>query len=52
LIRDADDLRYRWFERQGLGYGFGSTMMMLILDEEMVYGLLNAKIWLLLMINT
>ena len=27
-------------------------MMMLFLDEEMVYGLVNAKIWLLLMINT
>jgi hypothetical protein len=27
-------------------------MMMMFLDEEMVYGLLNAKIWLLLMINT
>ena len=37
---------------QWLWYGFGSTMMMLFLDEEMVYGLLNAKIWLLLMINT
>jgi hypothetical protein len=24
----------------------------LFLDEEMVYGLVNAKIWLLLMINT
>ena len=27
-------------------------MMMMVLDEEMVYGLVNAKIWLLLMINT
>jgi hypothetical protein len=25
---------------------------MMFLDEEMVYGLVNAKIWLLLMINT
>jgi hypothetical protein len=27
-------------------------MMMMFLDEEMVYGLVNAKIWFLLMINT
>ena len=27
-------------------------MMMMFLDEEMVYGLVNAKIWLLLMIST
>ncbi len=47
LIRDTYDLRYNDYV-----YGFGSTMMMMFLDEEMVYGLVNAKIWLLLMINT
>ena len=47
MIRDTYDLRYN-----GYVYGFGSTVMMLFLDEEMVYGLVNAKIWLLLMINT
>ena len=47
MIRDTDGSRYNDFI-----YGFGSTMIMLFLDEEMVYGLVNAKIWLLLMINT
>ena len=47
MIRDTYDLRYN-----GYIYGFGSTMMMMFLDEEMVYGLVNAKIGLLLMINT
>jgi len=37
---------------QGLCYGFGSTMMMMFLDEEMVYGWVNAKIWLPLIINS
>ena len=47
LIRDTDGSRYNDFI-----YGFGSTMMMMFLDEEMVYGLVDAKIWFLLMINT
>jgi hypothetical protein len=47
LIRDTDGSRYKDFVMV-----LGSTMMMLFLDEEMVYGLVNAKIWLLLMINT
>ena len=47
MIRDTDGSRYKDYVMV-----FGSTMMMLFLDEEMVYGLVNAKIWLLLMINT
>jgi hypothetical protein len=47
LIRDTDGLRYNDYV-----YGFGSTMMMLLLDEEMVHGLVITKTWLLLTINT
>ena len=47
MIRDTDGSRYN-----GSVYDFGLMMIMMFLDEEMVYGLVNAKIWLLLMINT
>jgi hypothetical protein len=46
LIRDTDDMRYN-----GSIYGFGSMMIMLFLDQEMVHGLVIAKIWLPLIIN-
>jgi hypothetical protein len=38
LIRDIDDLRYH-----GSINGFGSMMIMMFLDEEMVHGLVIAK---------
>jgi hypothetical protein len=48
LIRDIDDLRYN-----GSIYGFGSMMIMMFLNEEMVHGLVIAKTWLpVLIINT
>ena len=47
MIRDTDGSRHKDYVMV-----LDSTMMMLFLDEEMVYGLVNAKIWLLLMINT
>jgi hypothetical protein len=47
LIRDTDDLRFN-----GSINDFGSTMIMLFLDEEMAHGLVIAKIWLPLIINT
>ena len=47
LIRDTNGSRHN-----GSIYDLGSMMIMMFLDEEMVYGLVNAKIWLLLMINT
>jgi hypothetical protein len=47
LIRDTDGSRYNDYV-----YGFGSTMMMMLLDEEMVDGLVITKTWLLLKINT
>jgi hypothetical protein len=47
LIRDIDDLRYN-----GSINGFGSMMIMMLLDEEMIHGLVIAKTWLLLKINT
>jgi hypothetical protein len=47
LIRDTYDLRYNDYV-----YGFGSTMMMMFLDEEMVHGLVITKTWLPLIINT
>jgi hypothetical protein len=31
---------------------FGSMMIMMFLDEEMIHGLVIAKTWLLLIINT
>jgi hypothetical protein len=31
---------------------YGSMMIMMFLDEEMVHGLVIAKTWLLLIINT
>jgi hypothetical protein len=45
LIRDVDDLRYN-----GSINGFGLIMM--FLDVEMIHGLVIAKTWLLLIINT
>jgi hypothetical protein len=47
LIRDTDGSRYN-----GSIYGFGSMMIMIFLDEEMVHRLVIAKTWLLLIINT
>jgi hypothetical protein len=47
LIRDTDDLRYN-----GSINGFSTIMIMMFLDEEMVHGLVIAKTWLLLIINT
>jgi hypothetical protein len=47
LIRDTDDLRYN-----GSVYGFGSMIIMMFLDEEMIHGLVIAKTWLPLIINT
>jgi hypothetical protein len=47
LIRDTDDLRYN-----GSIYGFGSMIIMMFLDEEMIHGLVIAKTWLPLIINT
>jgi hypothetical protein len=47
LIRDTDDLRFN-----GSINGFGSMMIMMFLDEEMVHGLVIAKTWLPLIINT
>jgi hypothetical protein len=41
LIRDTDDLRFN-----GSIYGFGSMMIMMFLDEEMVHGLVTARTWL------
>jgi hypothetical protein len=38
LIRDTDDLRF-----SGSIYGFGSMMIMMFLDEEMIHGLVIAK---------
>jgi hypothetical protein len=47
LIRDTNDLRFN-----GSIYGFGSMMIMMFLDEEMIHGLVIAKSWLPLIINT
>jgi hypothetical protein len=48
LIRDTNDRRFNCSI-----YYFGSIMMMMMmfLDEEMVHGLVIAKIWLPLIIN-
>jgi hypothetical protein len=46
LIRYTDDLRYN-----GSINGFGSMMVMMFLDEEMIHGLIIAKTLLLLIIN-
>jgi hypothetical protein len=46
LIRDTDDLRFN-----GSIYGFGSMMIMMFLDEEMIHGLVIAKTLLPLIIN-
>jgi hypothetical protein len=46
LIRDADDLRYN-----GSIYGFGSMMIMMFLEKEMINVLVITKTWLLLIIN-
>jgi hypothetical protein len=47
LIRDTDGSRYN-----GFIYGFGSMMIMIFLDEEMVHGLAITKTWLSIIINT
>jgi hypothetical protein len=47
LIRDTDGSRYN-----GSIYGFGSMMIMMLFDEEMIHGLVIAKTWLPLIINT
>jgi hypothetical protein len=47
LIRDTDDMRYN-----GSINGFGSMMIMMFLDEEMIHELVIAKTWLPLIINT
>jgi hypothetical protein len=47
MIRDTDDLRFN-----GSIYGYGSMMIMMYLDEEMIHGLAIAKTWLPLIINT
>jgi hypothetical protein len=47
LIRDTDNLRYN-----GSINGFGSMMIIMFLNEEMIHGLVIAKTWLLLIINT
>jgi hypothetical protein len=47
LIRDTYDLSYN-----GSINGFCTMMIMMFLDEEMVHGLVIAKTWLLLIINT
>jgi hypothetical protein len=47
LIRDTDDLRYN-----GSIYSFGSIMIMMFLDEEMIHRLVIVKTWLPLIINT
>jgi hypothetical protein len=47
LIRDTNDLRY-----SGSIYGFGSMMIMIFIDEEMVHGLAITKTWRPLIINT
>ena len=41
LIRDTNGSRYN-----GSIYDFGSMMIMMFLDEEMVHGLVIAKTWL------
>ena len=46
LITDTDDLRFN-----GSINGFGSMMIMMFLDEEMIHGLVIAKTWLPLIIN-
>jgi hypothetical protein len=46
LIRVTDGLRYN-----GSIYGFGSMMITMFLDEEVVHGLVIAKTWLPLIIN-
>jgi hypothetical protein len=47
LIRDTDDLRH-----DGSINGFGSMMVMMFLDEEMIHRLVIAKTWLPLIMNT
>jgi hypothetical protein len=47
LIRDTDDLRY-----YVLFMSLVTMMLLMFLDEEMVHGLVIAKTWLLLIINT
>jgi hypothetical protein len=46
LIRDTDDQRFN-----GTINGFGSMMILMLLDEEMIHGLVIAKTWLPLIIN-
>ena len=41
LIRDTNGSRYN-----GSIYDFGSMMIMMFLDEEMIHGLVIAKTWL------
>jgi hypothetical protein len=47
LIRDTDGSIYN-----GSIYYFGSMMIIMFLDEEMIHGLVIAKTWLLIIINT
>jgi hypothetical protein len=47
LIRDIDGSICN-----GSIYYFGSMMIMMFLDEEMIHGLVIARIWLPLIINT
>jgi hypothetical protein len=47
MIRDTDGSRYNEYID-----GFGSMMMMMFLDEERIHGLVIAKTWLPLIINT
>jgi hypothetical protein len=46
LIRDTYDMRFN-----GTINGFGSMMIMMFLDEEMIHELVIAKTWLPLIIN-
>ena len=46
LIRDTNGSRHN-----GSIYDFGSMMIMMFLDEEMIHGLVIAKTWLPLKIN-
>jgi hypothetical protein len=41
MVRDTNGSRYN-----GSIYDFGSMMIMMFLDEEMIHGLVIAKTWL------
>ena len=47
LIRDTNGSRYN-----GSIYDFGSMVIMMFLDEEMVHGLVICKTWLPPIVNT